>query len=59
MDLETADHYARLRNELKQAGMPIPSNDIWIAALACQYGLPVVSRDTHFDRVRGIRRLDW
>ncbi len=59
VELETADHYARLRKELKEAGTPIPSNDIWIAALARQYSLPVVSRDTHFDHVRTIQRLTW
>ena len=56
---ETAEHYAVLRLDLKCAGTPIPSNDLWIAALCREHKLPVLSRDRHFDRVRGLRRLDW
>ena len=59
VDLETLDSYAKIRSELKEAGTPIPANDIWIASLALQYGLRVVSRDTHFDKVRGIQRISW
>lgn len=56
---ETAEHYAALRLEMKRAGTPIPSNDLWIAALCREHKLPVLSRDRHFDRVRGLRRLQW
>ena len=56
---DTTHHYADLRVELKQTGKPIPSNDIWIAALARQHDMPVLSRDKHFDNVRGLRRLNW
>jgi predicted nucleic acid-binding protein len=55
----TARLYADIRHELKTAGHPIPENDIWIAALARQHRLPIVSRDEHFDAVRGIRRIGW
>jgi len=57
--LETLPHYASIRHELKMAGTPIPANDCWIAALVRQQKLPIVSRDQHFDKVNGIRRLDW
>ena len=56
---ETSEHYAHLRVVLKQAGNPIPSNDLWIAALCRQHHLPVLSRDRHFDRVPGLRRVGW
>jgi predicted nucleic acid-binding protein len=56
---DTLPHYAAIREELKDAGRPIPANDCWIAALVREHGMPVVSRDGHFDSVRGIRRLDW
>ncbi len=56
---ETAVAYAGLRVALKQAGRPIPANDAWIAALALQYRLPVLSRDEHFDEVPGLERVDW
>ena len=56
---ETANWYARLRVQLKEAGTPIPSNDAWIAALCRQYALPLLSRDRHFDLIQGLRRLYW
>ena len=59
VDVTTATFYALVRHELKSLGRPIPYHDIWIAALARQHGLAVVSRDTHFDSVRGIQRLSW
>lgn len=56
---ETAARYADVRLELKRSGTPIPSNDIWIAALCRQHSLPLLSQDRHFDRVNGIRRVGW
>jgi len=56
---ETAVVYAAVRVALKLAGHPIPANDAWIAALALQHRLPVLSRDEHFDVVRGLRRRSW
>lgn len=56
---ETAIHYANIRFELKASGSPIPANDAWIAALARQHRLPIVSRDTHFDHVKNLERLSW
>jgi predicted nucleic acid-binding protein len=55
----TLDHYARIRNELKTAGTPIPANDVWIASIVEQHKMPLLSRDRHFDRVRGIERIEW
>lgn len=51
--------YARVRASLKKLGRPIPANDAWIAALALQHRLPVMSRDEHFDAVPGLRREPW
>ncbi|MBI2893201.1 MAG: type II toxin-antitoxin system VapC family toxin [Deltaproteobacteria bacterium] len=59
LDEETAAHYSTLREELRAAGRPIPSNDAWIAALARQHDLPVLSRDAHFDEVTGLTRTSW
>ena len=53
----TAGVYADIRLELKRSGNSIPSNDIWIAALARQHALPLLSNDTHFDRVDGVERI--
>ena len=59
VDELTAREYASLRAELKKSGRPIPSNDLWIAALVRQHVLPLISRDQHFDAVRGLQRVDW
>jgi predicted nucleic acid-binding protein len=56
---ETAVAYAALRVSLKRSGRPIPANDAWIAALARQHRLPVLSRDEHFDAVPDLERHDW
>lgn len=56
---ETATQYATVRLQLKKAGTPLPANDLWIAALARQHDLPIVSRDAHFDAVPNIERLSW
>ena len=57
--LATAEVYARLRLDLKKKGKPIPENDLWIASLALQHSLPVVTRDTHFEWVTGLNRVNW
>lgn len=56
---ETAVTYAELRAALKGLGQPIPANDAWIAALAIQHQLPILSRDRHFDAVPEVRRIGW
>jgi predicted nucleic acid-binding protein len=54
IDEETSDRYAVIRNSLRKAGTPIPTNDIWIAATAMQYGLTVATTDPHFQKVTQI-----
>jgi tRNA(fMet)-specific endonuclease VapC len=56
---DTTVSYAALRSELRKAGTPIPSNDVWIAALCRQHNVPILSRDRHFDLVSGIHRIAW
>jgi tRNA(fMet)-specific endonuclease VapC len=55
----TTKFYAGVHSELRDAGKPIPANDIWIAALCRQYKLPILSQDHHFDFVPGIQRIEW
>ena len=50
-DTQTADWYSQVKKTLRSKGRPIPENDIWIAATALQYGLILVTRDTHFQAV--------
>ncbi|MGA9527111.1 MAG: type II toxin-antitoxin system VapC family toxin [Terriglobales bacterium] len=55
----TTHYYAEITLELKRKGQPIPTNDIWIAALCRQHSLPLLSRDRHFDWVAGSKRVGW
>ena len=50
--------YERL-TDFFRSGQPIPANDAWIAALAIQHKLPVLSRDQHFDVVPDLKRKTW
>ncbi len=51
----TAENYAVIKTALLNKGKPIPENDIWIAATAMQYQLPLYTHDKHFAEVEGIR----
>ena len=53
---ETAEHYARLFVQIKRARTPMPANDLWIAALAIEHDLPLITRDQHFDRIPQLQR---
>jgi predicted nucleic acid-binding protein len=48
VDEQTTIIYAALDAELRRRGLPIPTNDIWIAALTLQHGLTLYTRDPHF-----------
>ena len=56
---DTAIAYAAVRVALKRLGQPIPANDAWVAALAFEHRLPVLSRDTLFDAVPQLQRVSW
>ena len=56
-DEDTTHHYARLFHQLRRQGTPIPTNDIWIAALVVQHQLYLFARDAHFDHLPQIPKL--
>lgn len=58
-DQETARWYGQIKQELRVKGRPLPENDIWIAALAFQHGLTLVTRDKHFDEVSLLDIETW
>lgn len=58
-DTETARWYGRVKNRLRKKGRPIPENDIWIAAIAFQHDLTLVSRDEHFEKVEDLKLEKW
>ena len=58
-DLDTSRHYAIVKSYLKSKGTPIPENDIWIAALAKQHRLTLVTRDKHFNNIHELLLESW
>ena len=54
IDPDTAEQYAKLFAQLRAAGTPLPTNDIWIAATALQHGLAVFTFDAHFSSIGGL-----
>ena len=58
-DLDTARTFGRVKAELAEAGKMIPVNDLWIAAIALRFNLPVVTQDQHFSRVSGLTVISW
>jgi tRNA(fMet)-specific endonuclease VapC len=58
-DAETAQQYGEVKNKLRLKGRPLPENDIWIAALALQHDLILVTHDAHFQEVESLRTAAW
>lgn len=53
-DTGTAKWYASVKFELRKKGRPIPENDVWIAAIARQHDLTLITRDGHFREIEGL-----
>ena len=58
-DAETARQYGKVKNKLRLKGRPLPENDIWIATLALQHDLVLVTRDAHFQEVESLQTIVW
>ncbi len=58
-DSYTAQWYGQIKESLRKKGRPIPENDIWIAAIALQYDLILITRDDHFDEIDGLNVQKW
>ena len=56
--LETAEVFGSIKNSLTLAGTPLPINDVWIAAHGVETGSIIITYDTHFKRVPGLRLWD-
>ena len=56
-DQQTTQHYGAVYRQLRTQGTPIPTNDMWIAALILQHELALLARDRHFDALPQITRL--
>lgn len=57
VDDEVARQYGQLVAELRAAGTPLPSNDIWIAACAARTSSVVLTHDRHFARITRVGAL--
>ena len=55
-DEVTTFHYAAVYGQLREQGTPIPTHDMWIAALALQHALTLYARDKHFDHIPQLMR---
>jgi predicted nucleic acid-binding protein len=58
LDEGTSERYAVILDSLRSGGIPIPTNDVWIAASAMQHGLRVATTDRHFRKVSQIL-VEW
>ena len=55
-DEQTTHHYASVYRQLRKQGTPMPTNDMWIAALVLQHSLVLYDRDAHFDALPQLTR---
>lgn len=51
IDTEASRHYAEIVVDLRRAGTPLPTNDLWIAAVAARHGALVLTYDAHFEKI--------
>ena len=58
-DTQTARQYGQIKNLLRARGRPIPENDLWIAAIARQHALTLVTRDKHFSDIEDLPTVAW
>jgi tRNA(fMet)-specific endonuclease VapC len=58
-DIFTAQNYGEVVAALYKKGKPLPVNDLWIAATALQHNLTLVTRDKHFNEIRGLKIKAW
>ena len=56
-DDQTTHHYASVYRQLRKQGTPIPTNDLWLAALVLQHNLVLHARDKHFDHLPQLVRV--
>ncbi len=55
----TAKMYGQLKSQLKSAGKPIPENDVWIASLALEHEIVLVTSDKHFSYIKELQTERW
>lgn len=58
-NVATARQYGEIKNKLRLKGRPLPENDLWIASIAVQYNLILVTRDAHFQEIENLQTETW
>ena len=58
-DSDTARWYGKVKNALRIKGYPIPENDVWIAAVALQHDLTLITHDAHFGGIEDLKMTAW
>lgn len=58
-DIDTSRQYGIIKAQLQAKGKPIPENDLWIAAIAKQHQLTLVTRDSHFGHIEDLITEQW
>ena len=58
LSTETAEVYGQIKDALKRAGTPVPINDVWLSAQAIETGSVLITFDSHFGKVPGVRLWD-
>ena len=58
VSFETSSVFGLLKHDLKKDGTPIPLNDVWIASQSLETGAVLVTLDSHFKKVKGLRIFD-
>lgn len=56
-DEQTTQQYGAVYRQLRKQATPIPTNDMWIAALVLQHSLVLFARDSHFDALPQLPRV--
>ena len=59
IDDAIAIRYAAVRLQLKRICRLIPENNIWVATTCLELGVPLLPRDSHFDRIHGLEVINW
>ena len=55
---ETSEIFGHIKYSLKEAGTPMPINDVWIASHVFETGSLLISYDSHFLNIPGLRIWD-
>lgn len=56
---DAGNHYARIKRETERRGTRLDENNLWIAVTSVSLGAILVTTDSDFQRVSGLKRENW